>query len=119
MFPVYLERIAAEYNRPVPQISMSTFSRARWDPAFKDVKRRVKHRHCQCPTCMKLAEQAKRGFDTEYARSKYLERRNLHKCSVEAFRRLEIDFQQRAAHSPQDNLVLFYDDTSYSTRNSH
>ena len=54
------------------------------------------------------------GFANEYDKAQYLARRNLHNRSVEAFRKLEIDLQQRAAHSPEEHFVLFYDDTSYA-----
>ena len=112
-YPMYMAKIAANAERAPPKkMSKSSFWRARWDPAFADVKRRVKHRHCQCPTCLNLAEVGKAGFKTEHDRAHYLERRNLHNRAVENFRKLEIDLQQRAAHSPDQHLVLFYDDTS-------
>ena len=114
-YPRYVAKIAANAERiPPKKMSKSSFWRARYDPAFADVKRRVKHRHCQCPTCLNLAEFAKAGFQTEYDRAHYLERRSLHNRSVENFRKLEIDLQQRGAHSPDEHLVLFYDDTSYA-----
>jgi hypothetical protein len=112
-YPMYVATITANAGRvPPKKMSKSSFWRARWDPAFADVKRRVKHRHCQCPTCLNLTEVGKAGFKTEYDRAHYLERRRLHNRSVEHFRKLEIDLQQRAAHSPDQTLVLFYDDTS-------
>ena len=115
IYPRYMSRVADAVGGPAPPpMSKATFLRARWDPAFSDVKRRVKHRHCQCPTRLKLAEAGKVGFANEYDKAQYLARRNLHNRSVEAFRKLEIDLQQRAAHSPEEHFVLFYDDTSYA-----
>ena len=96
----------------VPHLKKSTFYKARRDDQFADVKRRVKHRHCQCPTCASLAASAKHGFASEYARHAHRERRGIHNRNVVAWRVLETDVQMRGRHSPSQNLVLFYDDTS-------
>jgi len=86
----------------------STFCRARWDPAFKDVCARAKHFHCRCETCYKLQEEGLKKWASQINRAEF---KLQHRAEVTNWRRLERHYQFTARQHPDEMLVLSYDGT--------
>ena len=115
---VIWEEVYPEWHRTIikngttiPRVSFGTLMRARGDKQFKDVKKRPKHRHAQCPTCAELNLRQKHGFKSSFDKARYEAERKAHNEVVERWRTLETQLQQTAVHSPHETNVIFYDDT--------
>ena len=104
-------RTMIKNGKDVPKLSFGTLMRARGDKQFKDVKKRPKHRHAQCPTCAELNQRQRNGFKTAFEEARYEAERKTHNEVVERWRTLETQLQQTAVHSPHETNVIFYDDT--------
>ena len=110
LYPAW-HRSMVQNGPEIPKLSFATLMRARGDKQFKDVKKRPKHRHAQCPTCAELNLRQKHGFKTSFEQARYEAERKTHNEVVERWRTLETQLQQTAVHSPHETTVIFYDDT--------
>ena len=110
LYPAW-HRSMVQNGPEIPKLSFATLMRARGDMQFKDVKKRPKHRHAQCPTCAELNLRQKHGFKTSFEQARYEAERKTHNEVVERWRTLETQLQQTAVHSPHETTVIFYDDT--------
>ena len=104
-------RTMIKNGKDIPKLSFGTLMRAKGDKQFKDVKKRPKHRHAQCPTCAELNLRQRNGFKSAFEEARYEAERKTHNEVVERWRTLETQLQQTAVHSPHETNVIFYDDT--------
>lgn len=118
MEDIYDEYFTPWYNAvlssdacPLPP-ALTTFKRARWDPAFHDVKKRAGHYHARCQTCSNLQARKLKGFIDGHEQAQYVKERQLHDDTVKSWRKREEAEKLEARHSPRDQLTLFFDDTS-------
>ena len=91
--------------------SMSTFSRARHDCDFDDVKHRSRHHHNRCCTCAKLQATRLRGFKDEYDKQKFENDFEAHDKEKTEWREYEEKVKLEAKHNPEALNVYWYDDT--------
>lgn len=92
--------------------SMRTWKRARNDKKFEDVKRRPKHFHAQCGLCFRLKMRALQGFTESDGKNKWLDKMRAHDDRVNRWRAHVEACTARSRHTPNDTIVLFFDDTS-------
>ena len=91
--------------------TVSCLKHARRDPDFADVKKRVKHLHCRCPTCAMLAAKKLRGFNDPNAEKDYLNEVRRHDASKCGWRKMEQKVFAQSRQNPGEVNVLSYDDT--------
>ena len=96
---------------PAVTPSFTTWRRARYDDAFRDVKRRARHNHCRCETCACLSAQLLAAFSNAVELDKYKMLRRIHDASVVAWRQLERVKQASAINTPTQCLTLTHDGT--------
>jgi hypothetical protein len=92
--------------------SVRTLFRAVQDELFADVKRRKNHLHVRCHTCKTLdqahlREFREHGFVPEF----WKKERAAHRAQINGWRKLETQWHRKGAHTPQEYVVLAYDDT--------
>ena len=100
-----------EYNKKdLP--GFTTWSEARWDDAFRDVKCRAKHTHSRCGVCETLKALLLKSFQDGAMEREYMRKRRLHDTEVTEWRKLESVVKAMAVSSPADHLVIMHDGTS-------
>jgi hypothetical protein len=103
-----LKKLQRELGFP----SFSTFTRARWDHQFDDVKKRPKHFHCRCKQCSELVTRLHTFCDENKDRAHYETLLKDHHFEVKRWRQQETTLQTQARSSPDQVIVLSFDDTS-------
>ena len=101
-----------ELQREAGLPSFSTFMRARYDPEFKDVKRREKHFHCRCPTHADLRSKMLQARRDPEKRMQLNELLKAHHSEVKHWRLLETSRHLLADSDPHLEILLSLDDTS-------
>ena len=81
------------------------------NPRFKDVKKRAKHRHCRCVTCAELKTERLKAFTSGAAIDDWMLRYSQHQEEVRQWHIFEEYLKSLAVSSPENNVVLCYDDT--------
>ena len=100
-------------HRPDSDKPAFTFwEKVRWQPEFADVKRRVRHYHCRCPTCASLSAKLLGSIAGDHMQfAAYQRERRLHDASVRAWRKLEMYHIIKAQSCPHEQMTFLYDDT--------
>ena len=88
-----------------------TWENARHDKEFEDVQRRAKHYHCRCNTCASLEAQQLTAFSSRVSLAKWQQAWRLHREAIRKWRDLEAYLEALAIQSPEDMILLSYDDT--------
>jgi hypothetical protein len=91
---------------------MSTFKRARHDPQFSNIKKRVSHYHLKCTTCKYYGDLLNNGFLCAEQKDKMIEEREAHEHLHRTWRQKEEKLMQQASHSPESLCLIRCDDTS-------
>jgi hypothetical protein len=92
--------------------SETTFVRARWDEAFKDVSQRARHYHAQCRKCNGLKVRRLKGFLNDDHKASWQIENDLHEMVKLGWRKLEASREAEVLNPNSNTVLLSYDDTN-------